>query len=479
MAQMTRSTHPPSSRNPAFASTAFAVGAITIATTRIVGSALLLAAVAAGAGPTYAEPVPPTAIIQTPTVIQVVASPDKAETPVTIQQITVAQANEIVRNRVGDLAVEERVRVFRHGVQFDLDPATLTVIRDAADSEAQTGMLVYYGKIGSTEVAEDLRFMLHGDLAYVLRDIYIDPTDETVFVGRSIPSPLDAKRGFEFAKRAAAVTVVSPPAITGISGATSVDSGVVDGVSRQPCGPAFDGLRVRNNISARPGAANAFPWEINGSGFGATAGTVKFDGRTVQTTKWTNTTINANVVDPTPGATTTKTALLEVTTAPAAGGKTALYAVSVVGATLSRVWGQCTAHAELARIEMGLLPSPDGYKTGYIALDKSYTPVKGDQYKWTLPNKSGTGTSPHTGVLKAVTKSAALSYTTGTTKVETWLLTITQRNALCTNVVNEYPTTFQKKTESKYGIAVTTVTAYPKSQYNGQQNATFYYPYNK
>ena len=125
-----------------------------------------------------------------------VASSDKAETPVTIEQITVAQANEIIRNRVGDLAVEERVRVFQHGVQLDLDPAALTVIRDAADYEAQTGLLVFYGKIGTTEVTEDLRVMLHGDLAYVLRDIYIDPTDETVFIGRSIPSPLDAKRGF-------------------------------------------------------------------------------------------------------------------------------------------------------------------------------------------------------------------------------------------------------------------------------------------
>lgn len=346
--------------------------------------------------------------------------------------------------------IREMVRVFSGGVLID-SPAPVTgLVRKSGRYYPDSRILVVTGDLNGSKVIEDIHFLEADDSTIVLRDIYLDGETADLSVGRGLPFRIDSGKNESEGMSALAVAA---PTVSSISGYTDCAGvGIVNGkvamnCDGSGCGTTYDGNYAIND---QPGK---FTLTLNGNNFGTSRGSVVLAGNYVPILSWANTRI---VIDPTvPWYSSPLCALLKITTA---SGGVLNSGINIVPAIRTRIYGQCTFHVALTRLQMGMQPSPSAYG-GYTSIDGRYVPRAGDQYQW------ATNTGKHTAIVVSV--SGPVSAAGG---IKTWTLTVSQQNADCRNSINRYPTSFQTKTVN----GVTSVAAYPKSSWGA--SCTLYYP---
>ena len=128
--------------------------------------------------------------------------------------------------------------------------------------------------------------------------------------------------------------------------------------------------------------------------------------------------------------------------------------MSVVPAIKSRIFGQCTHHVALTRINMGRQPSPAAYG-GYSTMTTSYEPRVGDQLQWR---------GRHTAIITSVN-----AYYIGGWR--RYNIQISERNADCRNGHKVYWDYFE------VGVVngQTCVTPYIQSSVRSLGSCTLYY----
>ncbi len=284
-------------------------------------------------------------------------------------------------------------------------------------------------------MTEDVRLIEHDGTAYVIVDLYQAENDALDFTGRGITVPMHevgraAALGAtpvdgESAVQSASLASVSP-ILTYLSGISSSAAGVSNGVVFMPCGTAYNGRRVINDVEG------TYVWTVRGTNFGSTRGTVTVAGRTAKIVSWTSTEIQFDPTVP-----WTAVPISTTFTIRTASGLSSAFGISIAPAIRSRVFGQCTNEVAYRRLRMGLQPSTTAYGS-HRSITASYIPTAGDQYAWN---------GSHVAIVTAVSRAVSGAFITYT-------ITITERNALCTNAVSSYQTRFQVKSTST-GLVIT------------------------
>ncbi len=244
-------------------------------------------------------------------------------------------------------------------------------------------------------------------------------------------------------------TAQAGPVINDIGGATDTNSGIANGRVDMTVGNAYNGKLVVNDETGK------YPWTIKGSGFGTTPGTVTLYGRTVPVISWSDKAIRVNVsgaqINPTrPWDWAPLSTTLRVRTA---AGQIASTGVEIVPAIRTRIYGQCTYHVALRRLQMGRQPSPSAYG-GYTTITASWVPARGDQLQWT------TAFGKHTAIIESVGRP------TMSNGVTTYSVTISQLNAAGDNQYTQVTTAFS--------FRGTTVLKAPKFSDNSSQATSYY-----
>jgi hypothetical protein len=293
----------------------------------------------------------------------------QAEATALIEQvITPKAADALIASLSGGQPLVEHRRVFESGGVRAGSQADQLEQRHTVSYTPATGSFVVHGYIGGADAIEDLRLAMVDGEAHLLRDLYVAPGPDFVFLGRSLPVLLEGET--RVGALAAAVAVPAPK-VTGVGGATIPSSDIVDGVLKAQRGKSFNGAMVVNDV------AGLTPWQIHGKSFGAKTGKVRLNNREWPPSKWSDTKIT---IDPTMPWDTTylNPNVLEIETA--AGTKTRWF-VAIAPAIAGRVWGQCPHHVAVKRYQLGLKPSPRAY-ADYTAFDAKYQPRAGDQYQY-------------------------------------------------------------------------------------------------
>jgi hypothetical protein len=187
--------------------------------------------------------------------------------------------------------------------------------------------------------------------------------------------------------------------------------------------------------------ATIFYWEVIGSNFGSSKGTIQLAGITVPAsaiTQWTTTSIRFLPTVPYTWGPMTTT--LSITTS---SGLNVKNYVGIVPSVRTRIFGQCTYYVAYTRLNIGKQPSPSAYPTGsepnaapapgkapqgwtYITGD--YVPQTGDQLEWN---------GHHTAIISKVdpfTKNG---------NITSWHVTIQEMNADCKNTLQLKASDFQ------------------------------------
>lgn len=352
------------------------------------------------------------------------------------------RVDEALDHLAGELAREERIRVFKGGRLLSEGTAPL-VERQSAILNLWTGSVFTVGSLENLTTIEDMRPLIHRGTFYVLRDIYLDGEAADLSVGRSLPvllEHLDAN-GVRLTG-----TAVAPPFITSLSGITSSAAGISNGRAAMPCGKTWNNYMVINNEQGM------YPWTINGSNFGTSVGTVKIGSLRHAAKSWTSTRI---VIDPTVSKDSSPTSSV-LTVTSGSTGISATYAVNTVPAIKSRIYGQCTWYVALKRLNLGLSPSTTAYG-GYSPITPSWVPKVGDQLHWL---------SQHTAIITGVSGPTSqaggyISYT----------VTIEEYNSTCQNRFNRYTSVFQTRTVN----GTKSITKYLKSSVTSLGDAKVFY----
>lgn len=329
----------------------------------------------------------------------------------------------------------DRTRIFYSGnLVAEKDQLALDIQRQQGLFNRATGSLFVVGSLGEMTTIEDMRTLELGGRLYVLRDVYLDGERANLSAGRGLPVLLES---------ASAAASVSPPQVLSISGFTSSVAGVSNGRVAMTCGTTWNGGLAVND------QAVTYTWTIAGANFGTTTGTVSVGGRVASIGSWSSTRISATPTVPTNyGPATT---FLTIT---ASSGRTD-YAVSIVPAIRTRIYGQCTWFVALTRLALGLQPSPTAYG-GYSNITAQWAPQRGDQLAW-----NGT----HTAIITAVSGPSVVA------GIKIYTLTVEEYNADCRNGYHSYSTNFQVRTIN----GQSTVVSYPKSSVATLGNATVYF----
>lgn len=344
-------------------------------------------------------------------------------------------------------------RVFVGGEQITIHDVAIDIfVRHEAIFEPSSRTITVKGEIDSRPVLEELRLIDSAGVLYVIRDLYLDAGYDTERVGRSIPAPVsepevaagdgNSPKDAEI-EPSITIQAVAAPYVQSIAGDTISAAGVTNGLVSMDCGQAYNGGRAVNDNS------DTYAWYINGGNFGSTTGSVTLAGIPCRIVSWSSTRI---VVYPSvPYYWGPICALLTVRVS--SGGST-IYGVSVVPAIRSRIFGQCTHHVALSRINMGRQPSPTAYG-GYSAITTSYEPRVGDQMQWQ---------GRHTAIITAVN-----AYYSGGWR--RYNVQISERNADCHNGLNVYWDYFE------VGVVngQTRVTHYIQSSVRSFGSCTLYY----
>lgn len=335
----------------------------------------------------------------------------------------------------GGLQRVDKTRIFYYGqLLVEKDRLDLDIQRQQGLFNRATGSLFVVGSLDDLTTIEDVRTLEVRGKIYVLRDIYLDGEAANLSEGRGLPILLEAS---------STAASVSPPQVSSIGGVTSSAAGVTNGRVDMTCGKTWNGGLAINDQTG------IYPWTITGSNFGSTKGTVTVGGLTASIGSWSTTKIVATPTVPTSyGPATTS---LTITTS---SGKTD-YAVSIVPAIRSRIYGQCTWFVALTRLNLGLQPSPTAYG-GYSNITAQWVPQRGDQLAWN---------GLHTAIITSVSGPTVVG------NVKTYTLTVEQYNADCKNSYSRYTTTFQIQTVN----GQSSVLSYPKSSATNLGSATVYF----
>lgn len=367
----------------------------------------------------------------------------QGETTALIEQvITPEAADALIASLSGGQPLVEHRRVFDSGgMRIDSQVDQLEQ-RYAVSYTAATGSFVVYGRIGGADAIEDLRLAMVDGEAHLLRDLYLNPSPDFVFVGRSLPVLVEGEPRMG---ALAASVPVSAPKVTGVGGATIEASDIVNGVLVAKRGKSFNGAMVVNDV------AGVTAWQIHGKNFGAKAGKVRLNNRE-WSSKWSDTKIT---IDPTMRWDThyLNPNVLEIETS--SGARTRWF-VAIAPAIAGRVWGQCPHHVAVKRYQLGLKPSPRAY-ADYKTFDAKYQPRVGDQYQYK---------GLHTWIAVRVSKPV-----TDKNGVTTWPVRISEQNHDSKNSVDTLDTTFVVQVTASGSKVIAT----PKTRAYKDKGATSYY----
>lgn len=363
--------------------------------------------------------------------------------------------NSLIASQVRGGVTRELMRIFSGGVLIDSSDLVSGLVRKSGRYYPDSRVLVVTDDLNGSKVIEDIHFLEADDSTVILRDIYLDGETADLALGRGLPFRIDSgktKNGSDFE------AAVATPFISQIDGFSDYNTGITHGKVDMSCGSTWNGYYAIND---QPGS---FKLTLTGSNFGTTPGSVTLAGYNVAIAQdryrrflWSNTSI---VIDPTmPYYSGPVCTLLKITTA---SGGVLNYGINIVPAIRSRIYGQCTYHVALTRLQMGMNPSSTAYD-GYSPINGSYGPRAGDQYQWQY--QCGPATCKHTAIVVGVSGPV-----TSPGGIRTWNLTIREQNADCRNNVRSYPTQFQTRTVG----TTTSVTSYPKSSWGA--SCTLYYP---
>ncbi|MBA3972619.1 MAG: hypothetical protein C0504_00210 [Candidatus Solibacter sp.] len=365
---------------------------------------------------------------------------------------------EVIKNRANEMHIVTHTRVFEFGQVREVAGREDAIERESATFDPAGEVLTVRGTLRGLVTIEDIRWIEYNGVLHVIRDVYPNPDDSTLYSGRNLPVALEStSEETDWSKSQVRSTTAVPmrnfgsalassaPRINGIGGVTSTTAGILNGRVSMSCGTAYNGAMAVNDQDT------AYYWYISGMNFGATAGTVTLAGRTAKIIQWTATQITAAPTVPwTWGPMST---LLTVKTST---GTSTTYGIGIAPAIRTRAYSQCTWFCARQRLAMGKTPSPSAYSTNG-SIDAQYSPKAGDQYQWA---------GSHAAI---VTQVSGPVYTTGGYK--TWTLQIGQYNARCTNSFNAYTTTFQTRTTT----AGTAVTKRPQSSITSYGSSDRYY----
>lgn len=370
-------------------------------------------------------------------------------------QLKILSAEEIealIENQANGQPKVMRTRVYYNGELVDSNQSPVEIERTQAVFDPASRSLVVKGTLNGEAVVEDIRFLEFNEKLYVLRDVYPDNAEVDFGLGRATPVRLDddAENSVQADNlQAAQVSAAAVPTITSIGGTTSYDAGITNGRVDMSCGRNWNGYRVVNDQT------DAYHWYVFGNNFGSTPGRVTLAGRAVPvvTNGWSSTRLEIAPTLPYNSGPLSTTLTITASTG------TLNYGVSIVPAVRTHIYGQCTWHVAVTRLNMGKQPSPTAYG-GYSSITQSYVPQRGDQLKW------GPGNGTHTAIITAVS-----GPTQSSGGYKTWNLTVSEYNSRCTNAPNTYLTSFQSRTVN----GSTTVTRYPQSSISGYGDSRTYY----
>jgi hypothetical protein len=354
------------------------------------------------------------------------------EVPVAAEDI-----DSLIDNLSGGVDKVFRVRVLSAGQVVEYPESMIAVQRDAGVFNSQTRSLVTTGTMNGIAMIEDFRFLHYDGKFYVLRDIHLNGTATDVANGRSTPTILETTSpsiaGEDVLKGVLRENAMSlkaaPPTITAIHGYTDVPvTGIYDGLADMSCGRTYNNYRVIDNVQP-----SVFDWDIIGSNFGTTKGTIQVAGITVPASQvsWGPTEIKFYPAVPyyfVAGPT-----VLSISTS----NDTVTSALNFAPAISGRIFGQCTWLVALMRMNAGKpVPSSSfGPGGGWNTLAAGYAPQLWDAltYRWT----DSQGAHTHTAVIVGVSAPVKSGNTT------TWTVTIEEANAACSNRITTKQSSFQ------------------------------------
>jgi hypothetical protein len=352
----------------------------------------------------------------------------------------------LIENLANGQPLVIKTRMFSSGDLIEVNQRTIEVQRANAVFDLESKSLVVKGQLDNEPVIEDIRFLEFQDKFYVLRDIYPDNGEVDFSLGRGTPVSLDEveSQGASTDWQSVQAAAAAAPVIAEITGATNNASGITKGRVDMSCGGTYNGYYVVNDQTG------SYHWIILGSNFGTTPGRVTLAGRVapIAANGWSPTRIEVSPTVPYNwGPMSTS---LTISTSNGTINK----GVSIVPAVRTRIFGQCTWHVAVTRLNMGKQPSSSAYG-GYSSITSSYVPQRGDQLQF-----SGSG-GKHAAIITGV---GGPTQSGGITK---WTLTVSEVNYDCKNSLRTYITTF----ETRYGQ----VYQYPRSSIANYSASTSFY----
>ena len=390
-------------------------------------------------------------------------------------QVSVAPEDipTLIENLAGGSSVITQVRFFANGELLD-EGYTPVIERKEGAFDPAMKTLTILGTLGGSPVVEDIRFLAHGGVFYVLNDTYLDRETIEKTPGRLLPTRLEtelaANQGDASPMLVTAKVATPAPTITSVGGNSISGISYNGAIAVGSCGPSYNGYYLFDTIATtatgRPlpdttkWPSNAPYLTINGKNFGAIRGTIKFGPETVNANSqvsgqlaivnWGPTQItfvpgfpfNSSGTGLQQGA----SMVLSVTTS--TGLTTPVYAITALPAIGQRPYGQCTWYVAYERILSGknppdaAYPEIDLYGSGrWHPIDATYVPQLWDVFVWKWTDNLGS--HQHTGIIVKVVQTAA------TKNVTTWSIIVGEMNYNCLNSISDLnsnspsPSTFQ------------------------------------
>jgi len=351
--------------------------------------------------------------------------------------VAAGDIDALIDNLSGGVAKVLRIRVFSDGQVVEYPEAMTAVQRETGAFDSQMRSLLITGTMNGIPVIEDFRFLHHDSKFYVLRDIHLNGTAADVAHGRSMPTVLEAaslsSAGDGVLQSLVRENTMSSktalPTISAIHGYTDVGStGIYDGLPDMSCGRTYNNFRVIDNVQP-----SVFAWDVVGSNFGITKGTIRVAGIAVPASQVAWGPNEIKFYPAVPYYFAAGPTVLSISTS----NGTVTSALSFAPAISGRIFGQCTWLVALVRMNAGRpVPSSSfGPGGGWNTLTAGYMPQLWDAltYQWT----DSQGLHKHTAVIIGVSVPVKSGNTT------TWTVTIEEANAACSNRITTKQSIFQ------------------------------------